>query len=79
MRGVAFQIGMLLAVERNRAGWTQEEIAQEVGIGQVDVSRVENGQPLSQGISDEQVTALFDWFRLPQRQANFIMWWRDNQ
>lgn len=43
-RSVAFQIGTLVAIERNRVGWTQDETASRVGLEQVDVSRVENGK-----------------------------------
>ena len=79
LEGVAFQIGVLLAIERNRRRLTQWDLAEEVGMEQIDISRLENGQPSR--VTDAAVEALFDQLGLSSDSAvhaNFVKWWRDN-
>ncbi len=78
LEGVAFQIGVLLAIERNRSRVKQWDLAQEVGMDQIDISRLENGQPA--GVTDAAVDALFGRLGLADGEvhANFVKWWRDN-
>ena len=54
---VAYQIGVLLAIQRNRNKLTQEDLAAEVGVDQIDVSRLENGEP--SGLSNAKIDAVF--------------------
>jgi transcriptional regulator with XRE-family HTH domain len=70
-------IGVMLANERNRAGLTQEQLAAEIGVDQVDISLVENGNP---GISDAKIDALFKRLNLSKAKghAAFLKWWRAN-
>ena|SRR5437660_70392 len=76
LRAALFQIGTLVAIERHRKDWTQEELAAQVGLTQVDVSRIENGEAPAGGVTDAKIGALFTLLGLPQRQANFVKWWR---
>lgn len=78
LEGVAYQIGVLVAVQRNRCGYTQWELADAVGIEQIQVSRLENGQP--SGIADAGVDDLFTRLELEagSAHANFVKWWREN-
>ncbi len=78
LRAVAFQIGTLLAIQRNRGRMTQDFLGKVVGIDQIDISRVENGQPLA--VTDAKIDALFGRLGLSggEMQANFVKWWRDN-
>lgn len=77
---MAFQIGMLVAIERNRRNLTQEELAAAVGMDQVGISYIENGQPVSKPCPDNKIDALFSKLSLKAGgvQANFVKWWRDN-
>lgn len=79
IESVAFQIGVLVAVERNRQRLTQTELASSVGIGQTDVSDIENGKPGNK-VTNAQVDALFAALGLEAGglHANYVKWWRDN-
>lgn len=74
----AFQIGTILAVERNRKGMTQDQLASKVGIDQVDISALENGSPA--GISDKQTDRLFSALGLDPAgvHCHYVKWWRKN-
>jgi len=78
LEGAAYQIGVLVAIQRNRWRWTQLDLAQAVGVDQLDISRIENGQPAP--IGDDAVSAIFREIELPDKElhAEFIMWWRDH-
>ena len=78
LESVAFQIGVLVAIQRNRSRLTQYELAQEIGVDQTDVSNVENGRPAP--MSNAKVDALFSRLDLPANaaHANYLKWWRDN-
>lgn len=78
-RSLAFQAGLLVAVERNRKGWTQAQLGASAGAKQSDITAVENGKPAKQ-LTDAQVDAVFTSLGLGQGStgANFIKWWRDN-
>lgn len=78
LEGVAYQVGVMLAVERNRWRLTQSDLAAAVGIDQVDVSSLENGRPT--GVSDRSIEAVFRTLQLPPKsaQASFVKWWREN-
>jgi DNA-binding XRE family transcriptional regulator len=78
LESVAFQIGVIVAIQRNRWEMTQSELATQVGVEQINVSNIENGR--AAGISDAQIDAIFDEIDLPSdsAHANFVKWWRDN-
>ncbi len=78
-RSVAFQAGVLVAVERNRKGLTQQQLGAHAKAQQSDVTAVENGKPAKR-LSDKQVDSLFTKLSLGRGSAaaNFIKWWRDN-
>jgi transcriptional regulator with XRE-family HTH domain len=78
LEAVAFQIGVIVAVERNRKRLTQTQLATTVGIDQVDVSALENGQPAA--ITDAQTKALFKALGLDPDgvHCHYVMWWRKN-
>jgi transcriptional regulator with XRE-family HTH domain len=80
LESVAFQIGTIVAVERNRRRMTQQELSEAVGIRQIDVSSVENGERLSKAVTDAKIDRLFTVVELPKKglHANFVKWWRDN-
>ena len=75
----AFQIGVLVAVERNRCRLTQSDLGQDVGIDQVAISQIENGTP-ALGVADARISSLFKRLGLEPRgpQAEFVRWWRDH-
>lgn len=78
LAGVAYQIGVLLAIQRNRCDITQWELAEELGIAQEDVSALENGEHVP--LTNAQIDRLFSRLELPNAKAhaNFVKWWRDN-
>ena len=78
LRGVAYQIGVLIAIERNRLGLTQEQLGTAIGVHQVAISNVENG--LAFKVTDAKVDALFTKVGLgaAKRQREFVKWWREN-
>jgi hypothetical protein len=77
----AFQIGLVLAIERNRQGLNQSELADLVGgsADQMDISRLERGIPA--GLSSTQVTKLFKTLEMTQfrHQREFLKWWQQQK
>ena len=43
MSGVRAMFGSLIKTERERRGWSQEHLAELVGVSRVQVSRIESG------------------------------------
>ncbi len=80
LESVAFQIGVIVAVERNRNGLTQEDLADKVDLRQIDISAIENGQPPPSTASNKSIDKVFRLLGLGSKsaQANFVKWWRDN-
>jgi len=80
MASVAHQIGVLVAIERNRKEWTQEQLAAKCGLHQTRISKVENGDPLPKTNTNKEIEDLFKVVGLDAdpKLANFVMWWRDN-
>jgi ribosome-binding protein aMBF1 (putative translation factor) len=80
LESIAFQIGTLVAVERNRSRLTQQELADRVDIRQIDISTLENGERLPRTVTNKHIDKLFRAVDLPSRRlhANFVKWWRDN-
>lgn len=77
---VAFQIGVLFAVERNRKKLTQYDFESATGVDQGYVSRLENGVPLPSSVTNDQIDELFAEVGLADAhvEMNFVKWWRDN-
>jgi len=78
IENAAFEIGMIVAIERNRARLNQTELAEQVGGGadQNDISRIERGKPT--GFTNAQINKLFrilgmEEFKLQRR---FMKWWQ---
>lgn len=80
LASVAYQIGVLVAIQRNRWDYNQTELANEVGVRQTDISRIENGSPPNQRVTDAKFDALFGALDLADAdlQVSFLKWWRDN-
>jgi DNA-binding XRE family transcriptional regulator len=78
LKGVAYQIGALLAIQRNRHDLTQWDLAEELGIDRLAISRAENGEPC--GLTNPQIAALFERLDLDGEaaHANFVKWWQKN-
>lgn len=80
LESVAFQIGVIVAVQRNRWQLTQYELASAIGIKQTDVSAIENGRPPGSAATDKKIEALFEHIELPAdgAHASYVKWWREN-
>ena len=78
LESAAFQVGVIVAVERNRQRLTQTDLATRVGVDQIDISNIENGQRAD--ISDARIDAVFKALGPPNgtAHANYVKWWRDN-
>ena len=78
-RGLAFQTGVLVAVERNRLGLTQAQLAKQAGTLQSAISDIENGEPAT-NLSNGTIELLFGVLGLGRRSraASYVKWWRDN-
>jgi len=79
LRNLAFQAGVLVAVERNRKRMTQGELANTVGSKQPHISDLENGWPVRH-LTDRQIDRVFTTLGLGRGSlgANYVKWWRDN-
>jgi transcriptional regulator with XRE-family HTH domain len=78
-RSLAFQAGVLIAVERNRLGLTQAQLAKRTGTLQSAISDIENGEPAT-NMSDVTIERIFSTLVLGRRSraANYVKWWRNN-
>jgi ribosome-binding protein aMBF1 (putative translation factor) len=78
IENVAFEIGIVIAIERNRFRMNQTELAEQVGGGadQSDISRIERGKPT--GFSNAQMNKLFRILEMEefQLQRRFLKWWQ---
>jgi len=78
IESAAFQIGLIIAIERNRAGLNQTELAEKVGKGatQSNITRIERGRPAK--LTSTQITKLFKVLGLEQfrLQREFLRWWQ---
>lgn len=77
LENAAFQIGLVIAIERNRKSLNQTELAGLVGGGadQNHVSRIERGIP--SGLSPAKVDKLFAVLEMGDfdLQRDFLKWW----
>lgn len=79
LQSTAFQIGVIVSIERNRRGKSQEDVAAVAGVGQPAVSNIETGKPLTSTVSDAAIDAVFKAVGIGTgMHANFVKWWRDN-
>lgn len=78
IEGLAFQIGVMVAIERNRWKMNQAELAAKVGTDQIVISRLENGTPAD--MTNAKFDKLFKTLELndAEVQCSFAKWWRDN-
>jgi ribosome-binding protein aMBF1 (putative translation factor) len=74
----AFQIGVLLSIQRNRWGLRQEDLAAEVGRNQGDISAIERGARPSKPLTDAQLKKLFKVLDLNSEKQlrEFLAWWQ---
>lgn len=74
----AFQIGVLLSIQRNRWGLRQEDLAAEIGRKQGDISALERGARPSRPLSEEQLKKLFKILDLTgeKQLREFLAWWQ---
>lgn len=77
--GAAYLIGVLIAVQRNRLGLSQQDLANEIGIGQSELSDVENGGAAR--FTRAKINALFKRLDMADfdGQAAFVEWWAANE
>ena len=71
----AYQIGVMLCCQRVRSHMTQEELANEIGVGQIQISNLENGAP--SGLTDTEIDTLFETLDLGDAtgHAALLKWW----
>jgi hypothetical protein len=78
IENVAFEIGIVIAIERNRFRLNQTELGERIGGGadQNDISRVERGKPA--GLSNSQINKLFKVLEMDEfeLQRRFLRWWQ---
>ena len=74
----AFQIGVLLSIQRNRWGLRQEDLAAEIGGKQGDISALERGDRPSKPLTDPQLEKLFKVLDLSgeKQLREFLAWWQ---
>lgn len=83
LEGVAYQVGVLLSIQRNRQDLTQWELAGVIELkdqkdGQLAISAAENGRGC--WLDDSSIERLFERLDLEAdgAHANFVKWWREN-
>jgi transcriptional regulator with XRE-family HTH domain len=78
IENAAFEIRLVIAIQRNRKHWNQSELADEVGGNAThnDISRIERGAGV--GLTKRQIDRLFDLLDLGQfeMQREFLKWWQ---
>ncbi len=77
LRNSAFQVGVFLAIERNRCGMRQEDLAAAVGCSQGDISDIEQGYRPPKRPSDAQLKRLFKVLKVSNQVElrEFLKWW----
>lgn len=67
----------MVSIERNRLDWTQQEVADAVGVPQPYVSDLELGRPAR--ITDAKLNSIWSTLAVDNDLAlSFVKWWRDN-
>jgi ribosome-binding protein aMBF1 (putative translation factor) len=74
----AFQVGVLIAIQRNRKGMRQEDLAEAIGRKQPDISGLERGARLARPLTDTQLKSLFEVLDLKRetRLREYLGWWQ---
>lgn len=74
----AFQVGVLIAIQRNRKGMRQEDLAKAIGRKQPDISVLERGGRLTNPLTEKQLKTLFEVLDLKKerRLREFLGWWQ---
>lgn len=78
LANTAFQVGVLLSIQRNRLGKRQGDLAAEIRCAQPDISRLERGLPPAKPLSDLQLKRLFKTLELADENQlrGFLKWWQ---
>ncbi len=78
LEGAAYLIGVTVAVQRNRAGLSQGDLAAAIGVEQPQLSDIENGAPAR--FAPAKIDALFKRLDLTDLDghAAFLKWWASN-
>ena len=78
IENLAYEIGIVIAIERNRARMNQTELGEAVGGGadQYAISRIERGKPA--GLSNAQINKLFRLLGMEEfkLQRRYLKWWQ---
>ena len=75
----AYLVGVMLRTERDRAGLSTEARGADAGIGEEQVSEIENGTvPRTVDVSDIDRLLARLGLEDAQGHASFLKWWRDN-
>jgi transcriptional regulator with XRE-family HTH domain len=77
IENAAFEIGLVIAIQRNRKHWNQKELAEEIGRAtHNDISRIERGAGVK--FTDRQIDRLFEILELDEfeMQREFLKWWQ---
>jgi ribosome-binding protein aMBF1 (putative translation factor) len=74
----AYQVGVLLAIQRNRKRLRQEDLAAEIKRTSSDISTLERGRRLARPLTDAQVKRLFSILDLGDQiqLKEFFKWWQ---
>jgi len=74
----AWQIGIVVAIQRVRWNLTQVELASDIGADQIHISQIETGKPT--GMPESKIDALFAGLDLEgaSGQAEFLKWFAKN-
>ncbi|MFJ2518666.1 helix-turn-helix domain-containing protein [Cellulosimicrobium cellulans] len=82
LKNTAWQIGMVVLVERHRIRMTQEQLATRAGVDRLMISAIENGHSVSRRTSDDDIDKLFATLKIGdttsefRRQIEFVKYWR---
>ncbi len=68
----------MIAIQRNRKGMRQEDLASAIGRKQTDISVIERGGRLTKPLTDKQLKTLFEVLDLKKeiRLREFLKWWQ---
>jgi transcriptional regulator with XRE-family HTH domain len=78
LSNTAYQVGVLLAIQRNRVGLRQEDLADQIGRTQSDISALERGEGPGRPLSEVEVKKLFRILELDGQSElrEFLSWWQ---
>jgi ribosome-binding protein aMBF1 (putative translation factor) len=78
LSNTAYQVGVLLAIQRNRVGLRQEDLADQIGRTQSDISALERGEGLGRPLTEGEMKKLFRILELSAQGQlrEFLSWWQ---